>query len=64
MKTYEVRLNKPTLVDDWCIWDERDIKVRQDYTVAVIVAFSEDRLKQKLEKLYPGVQILGFKEIK
>lgn len=63
MKNWEVILDKPALVDDWCIWDNRDIKVQKDFTVALVVAFSEERLKQKLDKLYPGVRVIKYKQV-
>lgn len=64
MKTYEVILDKPTLVDDWCLWDNRTIKRRVDHTIAILTAFSDERLKQKITKLYPGVRVISIKEIK
>lgn len=63
MKNYEVILAKPTTIDDWCIWDERDIKRRVEHTTAVICAFSEQRLHEKLDKLYPGVKVLKVREV-
>lgn len=63
MKNYEVTLDKPTTVDDWCMWDEREIKRRVSHTTAIICAFSEERLHDKLSKLYPGIRVLKIREI-
>lgn len=64
MKNYLVRLAKPQYVQDWDIWDNKTYYVQQEYTEAVICAFSRERLDQKLEKLYPGIRVISVKELK
>lgn len=65
MKNYEVVLDKPSTVKELesGMWYEREVPRLIDYTEAVICAFNEDCLKQKLEKLYPGVRVIRYKEI-
>jgi len=63
MKTFEVIIDKPSKIQDWCIYDNRTIWVDCKTTTAIITAFSDVRLKAKIEKLYSGYKILSIKEV-
>lgn len=63
MKNYQVILDKVSYVDAWCPWDEMYYKEKKDFTIAIICAFSEQRLKEKLSKLYPDVRVITYKEV-
>lgn len=63
MKIYEVILDKPTVIEQYCPYTDDVWKIGVDHTTALICAFSEARLKEKLEKLYQGVRVIRFKEL-
>jgi hypothetical protein len=63
MINYEVVVDKPHLEEDWCLYDEKVIKVLKHKTTAIIAARDETHLKQKLEERYGKFRILSVKVI-
>ena len=64
MRTYEVELSKPRFMNEWCLWDEAMVSKLSPTTTAVLTASNETILKAKLDRLYPGVKVLSFKQIR
>lgn len=63
MKTYEVEVDVPSKTKDWCIYDEREVWVRNQTTTAILTARNEDRLKEKVKKHYGEARIVRIREI-
>jgi len=51
-------------MNGWCPWDEAMVSKIVPTTTAVLTASNETILKAKLDRLYPGVKVLSFKQIR
>lgn len=63
MKTFEVVIKKPSKVKDWSLWDEKEYYKDSPTTTAILTAFSSDRLKAKISKLYGDCVVISVTEI-
>lgn len=62
MKTYQVKIDKPSVIRDWDMWEERMVSVIVPYTTAILTARDLQHLYQKIDTHYHGYEVLHIKE--
>lgn len=63
MKTFEVTIDKPSTMKDWCPYDEKVVFVKIPYTVAILTARNQEHLMEKIKKYYAGFNVQRIREI-
>lgn len=61
MRNYEVELDKPSQVKDFCDYDYREITITKETTTSIVAARDVEHLKEKLARLYPGIRIIKYR---
>lgn len=63
MFQYEIIINKSSWETDFCMYDEKEIRISTPYTTFITKALSEEKALEKAEKYYPGCEVLSIKTI-